>query len=302
MIKMKKTIILLLMLTVVLTISGCTFPSIKGLSGTAPSGKTDFVGGTKGVEAEIVSPAEKGKAYLNVPFKIVVKLNNQGESTADGAVCAFGSFSACDCQPFKLEGKRMVENEKIEGEETILTFEGGQVSKEEIEGTSHFVTAKTRYKYKTYGIITACVNKDLYSEKKTGCKITSGKSIIKSASSAPISITEVTEELVPETEETAKLIFGIKIKNLGKGNLYSLGADKTQCESPTTGLQNRVNVDLVNAPGKVTCNQAELKKDEATTHCTVENVKLLGESYEPEITIELEYAYETIDSNQFEVA
>ncbi len=300
---MKKTIITLLTIFL-LVVSGCTFSNMKlKLPGSTPSGKEDFAGGSKGLESEIVSPAENGKAYLNMPFKIVVKLNNDGESAAEGATCAFGSFSACECKTFTLEGKRRVEKEKLEGEKETLTFEGGQASKEEIEGASHFVTAKTRYSYKTYGIIKACVKKDVYSEEKGECQVISGKNIVKSVSSAPVSIAEVTEEMIPEeNEETAKLVFGIKIKNVGKGNLYPLDGEKTQCETTAQETRNRINVRMINAPGKATCNQAELKKEgEATTHCTVENVKILGEGYEPEITLELEYAYETIDSNKFEV-
>jgi hypothetical protein len=300
---MKKTIIILLAISL-LIISGCTFSSMKiKLPGSTPSGKEDFAGGSKGLESSIVSPAEAGKAYLNTPFKIVIQLNNEGESAAEGTTCAFGSFSTCECKTFTLQGKRRVEAEKLEGEKETLTFEGGQASKEEIEGTSHFVTAKTRYNYKTYGIITACVKKDVYSEETGECKIMPGKNVVKSVSSAPVSIAEVTEEMIPEADgETAKLVFGIKIKNLGKGNIYPLDGDKTQCETTYQEIKNRINVRMINAPGKATCNEAELKKEgEATTHCTVENVKILGESYEPEITLELEYAYETIDSNKFEV-
>jgi len=300
---MKKTSIILLTIFL-LIISGCTFSTIKTtIPGTAPSGKEDFVGGSKGLESEIVSPAESGKAFLNTQFRIAVQLNNEGEATAEGVTCAFGSFSPCECKTFLLEGKRRVEKEKIEGEKEVLTFEGGQLSKEETEGSSHFVTAKTRYKYNTYGIIKTCIKKDVYSEEKGGCQVISGRNIIKSVSSAPVSIIEVTEEIIPEeNEETAKLIFGIKIKNIGKGNIYPLEEDKSQCETPVQETNKRVNVRMINAPGKAVCNQAELKKEgEATTHCTVENVKLLKESYESEITIELEYAYETIDSNKFEV-
>ncbi len=299
-IKMKKTIIILTILLII--ISGCQFPGVKLPGGSGPSGKEDFAGGPKGIEAEIVNPVENGKAYTNVPFKIVVRVSNEGESAAEGATCAFGSFSACECQNFRLEGKRMIEKEKLEGEEEILTFEGGQVSKEETGKASYFVTAKTRYNYKTYGIIDACVKKDVYSEEKGECKVMPGKSIIKSVSSAPISIVEVTEEMIPETEETAKLVFGIKIKNVGKGSIYNLEAGKTECETTAQEARNRVDVRLINAPGRASCNQAELKKEnEAVTHCTVENVKILEEDYKPEITVELEYAYETIDSNKFEV-
>lgn len=300
---MKKTIIILLAISL-LIISGCTFSNLKlNMPGSTPSGKEDFAGGSKGLESAIVSPAESGKAYLNTPFKIVLQLNNEGESTAEGATCAFGSFSACECKTFTLEGKKRVEEEKIAGEEETLTFEGGQVSREEIEGTSHFVTAKTRYNYKTYAIIKACVKKDVYSQETGECNVVSGKNIVKSVSSAPVSIVEVTEEMVPEEDgETAKLIFGIKIKNVGRGNIYPLDESKTQCETTVQETNKRINVRMINAPGKATCNQAELKKEgEATTHCTIENVKVLEESYEPEITLELEYAYETIDSNKFEV-
>ena len=58
---------------------------------------------------------------------------------------------------------------------------------------------------------------------------------------------------------------------------------------------------MINAPGNVVCDTAKLKDDEATVRCTVDNVEVSDESYESEITVELEYAYEIIDSNRFEV-
>src|SRR4030042_1640146 len=109
---MRKTNIILLAIFL-LIVSGCAFSSMKlKLPGSTPSGKEDFAGGSKGLESEIVSPVESGKAYLNVPFRIVIQLNNEGESAAEGATCTFGSFSACECKTFALEGKRRGEKEK----------------------------------------------------------------------------------------------------------------------------------------------------------------------------------------------
>jgi len=298
---MKKIILILIILVL---ISGCVkIPKLKlpGSSQTT-TGKSDFIGGTKGIEAGILSPIEGGKIYSTQPLNVVVGVTNEGESESEGTTCISGlnkkyfpGFWGCECQDFTLEGRRLIEGERLEGEEEQLTFEIGTINPEGLEGST--VTSKTRYDYKTYGIIKACVKKDAYSEE--GCKIT-GKNMIKSASSAPVGIVEVTEDIISETEETAKIIFNIKLKNSGKGKLYSLDEDKDQCETPVD-LKKNINLRLINAPGRSHCNTVELKKDEATAQCTITNVKVLGESYEPEITVELEYSYETIDSNIFEV-
>lgn len=309
---MKKIIILLIVL---LLVAGCVKLSdikgkIPGLSSTTTAGKKDFIGGTKGVTTQIISPAEGGKIYSSQPFNIAVKLNNEGEAQARGATCTFGSFLDCDCQEFTLEGKRKMEGESLEGEWKTLTFEKGMIVKEEEGPASFFVTAETRYNYKTYGIIKACVKKDVYS--KEGCQISPEKNMIKSASSAPIIISEVKQEIIPEAEETVKLIFNIKIKNEGKGDVYLMDREKAQCGASDTSPQERktINVKMINAPGKAICKTAELREDktkkltkyETTTSCEVTGVQAPSETYEPEITLELEYAYETIDSNKFEVA
>lgn len=287
---MKKIIIALIIL---LLIAGCVkLPNIPGKLPGQTTGKKDFVGGTKGVEAEIVSPAEGGKIYLDMPFNVAVRVTNEGEAKAEGTTCIFGSFTECECQDFVLEEKRKSEGEKPEGEEKIIVFEGGKIEEKE----EAFITAKTRYDYKTYGITTACVKKDAYS--KEGCQISGN--IMKSASSAPVTIQEVKEEIITETaEERAKIILTIKIEDSGKGELYGLDEDKAQCE--TQDMKKEINVRLVNAPGRSTCNPAQIREGEATTKCVIEDVRLLDESYESEITLELEYVYETIDTNKFEV-
>ena len=301
---MKKIIILIAAL---LVISGCipTFSGIKEKIPGQPTGKTDFIGGTKGIEIEILNPLEGGKAYSDQPFNIAVRVSNKGESYSEGTTCVSGlntkyfpGFSGCDCQDFMLEGKRKIEEKQSEGEEETLIFETGQITTGELKNFA--VTASTRYEYKTFGIIKACIKKDAYS--KEGCQISPQKNILKSASSAPLTIEKVTQEIIPETDETSTIIFNINLKKSGKGDLYSMDEDMSQCENPQD-LKRKINLRLINAPGRSTCDPAELRKgkDEVTAHCTVNNVKVLGESYESEITLELEYAYETIESNKFEV-
>ncbi|MBM3199311.1 hypothetical protein FJZ53_00115 [Candidatus Woesearchaeota archaeon] len=298
---MNKKLIIIISLVAIL-ILGC--PGIKlklpGKSTTA-SGKQDFIGGPKGVDAEVVYPLQGGKAYLAQPFRISVKAVNNGESDSDGKVCAFGSFSQCECQPFTLKSRTRVDKEKLEGEQATVTFETGKISQENLVGSSHFVTARTRYKYNTYGIATACVKKDSYS--KEGCQLTPAKNILKSVSSAPLAIQEVNEAITPsEGGESVDLSFTIKIKNIGTGDVYNV-ANTLDCKTEdSSGGDKKIGIRMLNAPGRATCTPVELKKEgDATTHCTINGVKLSTDDYETEITIELEYAYETVDSNTFEV-
>lgn len=301
---MKKIIILLIIL---LLISGCipSLPGIKlpGLPGKTPvGGKTGFIGGNKGMEAEILKPMEGEKISASQPFEIVVKVSNEGESEAKGHTCIsglnqkyFSGFSGCDCQEFELKGKELVEEERLEGEEEKLVFDIGSITPVE----KATVTAKTRYSYKTYGIMKACIKKDAYSEE--GCKVLN-QNMITSASSAPLGIVEVKESIRAQ-EDTAELVFDIKMKESGKGNLYGLEASMDQCETPKD-LKRKIAVRMLNVErlGSAYCGQAELNKEgEATAQCTIKNVKVSDESYEAPVTIELEYAYETIESNIFEV-
>lgn len=301
---MKKIIILIV---ISLFISGC-IPDLSGIKmpglpgKKTVGGKKAFSGGTLGIESEILRPIEGEKVHSSQPLEIVVKLSNKGETDSEGVTCISGlnkkyftDFSGCDCQESEpLEGKKKVGGETQEGEEERLIFDIGAI--QPVEKAT--ITAKTRYKYITYGIITACIKKDAYSEE--GCEIL-GKNMITSASSAPLGIVEVTED-IRATDDTAKMTFNIKLKETGKnGDLYGLDEDMDQCETPKDLKQN-IKVELINAPGSSSCGSVELDKEgEATAQCTVDNVKVFTESYETPITLKLEYAYETIDSNIFEV-
>lgn len=314
---MMKKIIIIIAILALLLFSGCaTLSKIKlpGMPGTVTEGRKDFIGGIKGIEAEIINPREGGKVYATQQqrFQVAVEISNEGESKAEGTTCISGlnekffpGFSGCDCQDFMLEGKR--KDGEQEEEKEILTFEGGKIQTEGLTEDPIPVTARTIYEYKTFGIIKACVKKDDYSE---DCKITPETNIRKSVSSAPVSIEKVTQNIIPVTDETIELRFNIEIKNIGKGDVYSLEEDKTQCR--TLDLKRKINVKMANAPGQAICDPVEMRttskagiigteKDEAIAHCTVKNVRLPRRSYESEITVILEYAYETIDSNQFEV-
>jgi len=300
---MRKIIIISLIL--LLFIAGCKFSDIKEKVPvkTTTKGKADFVGGTKGTEVQIVSPVKDGKAYVNQPFQIAIKVSNEGETETEGTICVSGlnpkyflGFTGCDCQDFALEGQTKLEGETIEGEDEILTFEGGEVVAGDLKKFT--VTSTTRYDYKTYGIIKACVKKEAYSDE--GCQISPTTNVVKSASSAPITISKITEEIIPQSDDSINMIFNIEISNSGRGDIFSLDASKSECEASEDD-EKIIELRLINAPGRAICDPVKLREDEAIARCTVTDVEVFEESYEPEITLELEYAYEIIDSNKFEV-
>ncbi|MCG2718571.1 MAG: hypothetical protein L6408_07045, partial [Nanoarchaeota archaeon] len=266
--------------------------------------KSDFIGGNEGITPEIMTPIEDGKVYSTQPFQIAVKVTNEGESQSDGSVCIsglnpkyFSGMANCECDSFSLEGKRRIEDEQLEGEEEILTFEGGEVMSGDLKNFA--VSATTRYDYKTYGILQTCIKKEAYS--KEGCQITPTKNIVKSASSGPVTISKVTQEIIPSDSETVTLILSIDIKNAAKGDVFDLEDNKEECKASQEGTQPSINVRLINAPGRGICDPVKLRDGEATARCMVDSVEASDESYESEITVELEYAYEIIDSNRFEV-
>ena len=138
---MKKIIIIL----IALLLTGCVpkLPELPWLPGKTTTGKADFIGGTKSIEAEIIKPAEGGKVYANQPFNVIVRVSNEGESEAEGTTCISGlnkkyfpGFSGCECQDFKLEGKRRIEGERLEGEEEQLKFDIGTIKTEELDSDS----------------------------------------------------------------------------------------------------------------------------------------------------------------------
>ncbi len=298
----------LLIFVALIFISGCSFdiskinfPFIGG--GTPISGKGQFIGGSSGIKSEIVKPSEGGRVRADSEFNINVKVENQGEGKAEGSTCLIGTgYSGCDCQQFSLEGKKLIDGQKLSGEKETLKYSWGLIYEGLEKQTSYVVTAITRYHYMTYGAIRACINYDLDSD--GGCKFDPEENIIKSASSGPIGIVKVTQQIDPESgnDDLLRLTLDITLKHIGDGNLYGLDQSLEECRTPEN-VKKVVNINLINAPGRVQCDPAEFRpgKKEAKAQCVVNDVRVSGGSFETEITIELEYAYETIDSNKFEV-
>jgi len=316
---MKRIILLVLVLVF---ISGCTLGEIRSKLPFMPSStvtvRDGFIGGDKGIKSEIISPSKNGVAYLNQPLRVDVSVINEGESESEGTVCIWGlnrnyftGFSGCECMDFSsLREVRMRDKEKLDGGKEVVTFDVGDIGEGESELNEFVVTARTRYEYKTFGLIKPCIKKDLYSEE--GCDFSESKNILKSVSSAPLKITEVTHNKVSSTDSTLDLRVDIKMKNSGNGNVYELNRGMDSCEIDPD-LKMKVDVSLLNSPASFTCNSAEIRKDssdnllglgedEGIASCTIRDIELADEGYEiDDLIVQLEYVYETITTNGFQV-
>lgn len=301
---MKKVIVISLILLIL--VSGCAYKEkLPGLPTPGKASSKEFISGDKGITIEMLSPVDKSKVYTNIPFKIRVKVLNEGEASAEGAVCAFGlpqkyfpSISGCTCQSFTLNGRQVLAGEKTEAKEEAFELGTSNVNKEDM--TNFILTTSTKYDYNTYAVIKACIKKDVSSE---GCKLSPERNILEAVSSAPIQIVKATQDLIPTSEQDATLSLNIEIQNKGDGHLYDLDSSKEDCELKSKeDLEKNIEIDLVNAPGQSHCSPVRLEDKKGTAHCTVKGIKIRDYDYEPEITIKLKYAYETIKSTSFEVA
>jgi hypothetical protein len=307
-------------LFVLVLLVGCSInPKIKGFSkftknlpGMPKIGEDKtglFYEGSKGVEFEIIRPSEEH--YYDSPFYVRVYLSNKGMSDAGGEICLYGldediflDFDSCTCERFSLGGVSYVGEQKKEGDDYTFEFGPYEIDDSIIEfyekkdsyikeSDEFVITSSVIYDYQTYGVIEACIRKDI--NDKEGCSY-KNKDMLKGVSGAPIQITSVKEEIIPSGGGDYKLIFDVEIKNKGNGFV----TDDGECGS--LGKDGSIKVKLLNVPSRVKeveCKDVKLKDDKAVAHCVIDEVE--GKDYKTDITIILNYNYKEIKSKKLKV-
>lgn len=307
---MKKIFFLFVIL---LFFSGCAslasissiFKNIPGLNIQPSVGGKSFVGGTDSIKINILQPPEKGKISKEVPLRVSVNLKNNGEAKADGQVCVtglsqevFGGSNPCECQEFSLKGKARYQDEITEGDQSTYNFDEGQPTIGEFTLNDFSVTAIARFDYKTYAAVEGCIKKNILTS--SDCKPKQDARLI-GVSSAPMQITSVVQELLSTSENEYTMTLFIEAAHRGTGNFFGTSLNKNACNEEDSNINKRVEVKLVNAPGRFTCTPFVFKnkEDKATTTCTITGVQ--ARDYKPLINIELSYVYELRESSNFEV-
>jgi hypothetical protein len=307
---LKRIIVLFVLLVFV---SGCSsldslsslFKNLPGIKTITPGGGgVSFIGGTNSITLSIMQPPEKGKVSKDIPLKVVVNLKNDGEALAEGMACItglnpdiFDASEGCKCEEFSLKSRSRSQGEKGEGESRTINFDAGNINLNEYIANDFSVTSIVRYNYMTYAAIESCVTKDVFNSKD--CKTRQDARIV-GVSSAPIQISSVSQELLSTGEEEYTMSLFIEVAHKGDGRFFDKSASKDAC-SDDENVNKRIDVKLYNAPGSVTCGPLIIKKNEekGTATCTIKGIS--ARDYKTLINIELSYAYELRDSNNFEV-
>ncbi len=122
------------------------------------------------------------------------------------------------------------------------------------------------------------------------------------------------ENSIPLSDNLVTIIFRIEVDNVGDGNLWDLQRVNEQCVpfTPIDEDKKKIKTNIIRFPvsADLQCQEVKLdENDEAIITCEAKQVSLLNsqgiylfdEDYKPEVIFELEYAYETRESNTFNI-
>lgn len=281
------------------------FKNFPGIGTTPAGGGKSFVGGKASITVNILQPPEGGKISKDVPLRVSVNLKNDGEAAAEGQVCVTGldaetfqEAESCKCDDFSLKGKAKYGDETTDSEDVTKNFDEGNPTMDEYTVNDFSVTSIVRYNYKTYASVEGCVAKDILKSKD--CKPRQDARVL-GVSSAPLQVTSVSQELLSTSEDSYSMTLIIEVAHVGSGQFFATSISKDACSSEEN-INKAVDVKLRNAPGISSCSTLTMKNDEnkGTATCTITGVN--ARDYKPMMDIELSYAYEVRESNNFQVA
>jgi hypothetical protein len=300
----KKFIILALVLIGLVLVSGC---STKKAVETGPA--SAFIGGTDGLVMSFVQDAPPAEYPQQVPFDVIINVENKGESTVSADAAKFyivlGGISTTaygidnPLQPLEeLQGKQLIQKTTTPGGVTQATFSS--------DGSPSFpgsqpqkITATLCYPYITQVQGTVCITPSLARQTVGGaqlCTVTGSKTVY--SSGAPVKITSLSESATSSAGKITGFRFTMFVKDEGPGTAY-LG---TTCP-PTLGDANRVKVisaKLINLDKDLDCGKAATDAGVLITGdnggvitCTVEGLSsqdISGE-FEDVLVMQLSYGY-----------
>ncbi len=287
---MRKLIFLLLALAL---LSGCiTLQQTLFTSTKVPQESTSGY-----ISQEIIFPKEGDQLQSSLPFHPTVRLTNSGPFESDGQVCisgldssAFRGFSGCECNTFNMQKE----------ERTFLpeNVDFGAYSILNEEPQDYTITSITRYKYKSVAKVKMCV-------KDNADEMALCSSELLSTKDGPLRITSVEQASVPISDSEVALSFSINVEKRAEGDVWDVNAVQERCR-PEREIRRNVRVKINGLPfGSGQCGEKLFDKDEANIKCPIGEISLegrsFGENYNPEIEVELDYAFETRASNRFSV-
>ena len=304
----KATIIILLFAT--LLIAGCAqLPGLPKKSGPG------IIATTQSITVEVKNPRSDEPVSGNYEFSPIIEAFNSGGADSEGVVCisglsedTFRGFIGCECQDFNVYA------DEADGE-TSQELEFGPYPITANEQKEELMTAATRYTYETKAQAKACIKKDVYS--KTGCLVTNianqKRDLMTGSTSGAIKITKITENIIPVDESLVTLAFNVEVEKARTGDIYDYDKAGYQTCRSEEKQSKLITGEISGLPqGGIECTEAELdEKGTGTLVCEAENLRLFdsrgnflfsGDSYEPDIEVNIRYGYEQISTIKFSVA
>ena len=182
-----------------------------------------------------------------------------------------------------------------QGGEQVIDFGNARYNQIIVNSQDFTIRARVCYPYQTKALVDVCITPLIAKEGDKGVCTIDGQKIKESdISSAPVQVTEVTEEI----RGSDQVRFNIGIENKGKGNVF---LPDTTCEQTEEGatrvaMVDKLEVDVLN-PSEVQC---DFRTSELSSRGIVElngGKTVLScfttatDSYEEKLNIRLNYVY-----------
>lgn len=239
----KKYLILVL---IILLISGC-----KGGGKKYPVTSVDIYKGTDGITAKFFNVPDEvfeGSEERESSFRVNVELENKGAypEKKEGFVGYLALGIEEDYMEVKTDGwiekkpiTKILDNKKANfqlkgktienplGDKGIVSVDVNAKKIRENQSERHDtdVLMTVCYKYQTKAVPTVCIDTTQYAfkEKEKSCVV---KDIILNSQGAPIAVTKIETEMLPEKAKEVKPMFLIYIENKGNGEVVNIKKEK----------------------------------------------------------------------------
>lgn len=282
-------ILLPIMIIAVFAVSGCL-----GKTGTAA-----FVGGTDGLTMSFQDLPPT--VFANVPFNLVVLVQNAGESFMQEGEAKFTLNNALQFgispntatvkNAYNLTAAKRINNTIIPGRtepiswgQTVFTGQGGAPLTEQQPVP---LAVYACYPYSTKMLAMACAARSA-----KGCQPVADKPV--QSSGAPIQITKLSQVAQSIDNNTILLSFSIEIANEGKGDVYA-SSFSTICPNPSANIQNFVNITSIvfgNTTYPIDCrsgSSVSLSDGKGSTTCKITIPTKVD--FEDELFVTFNYTY-----------
>jgi|SRR3989344_2860622 len=262
---MKKTFVIILLLAALLLIAGCGGSKTQVVKG-------GFIGGSNGVTAKITMEPSNEILDNNIqPFRIVLNLENSGESRID-TNNLIATLDGIDLDAYQIQQKdgtsrNIAPLEKLRSEsgkilpasQDLVIFEG-QYKNDIPADKTEDLTVNFCYKYETVSVGDSCLVKEptLFVQNPK-CKINEQKVV--SNSGSPVKVTLMNQRPTGAHE----ISFDLHFENVGKGGVFSNDLlAKGKCSDPHTSditLKNKiaVKVEFPDSNPTIKCNRFDDK-------------------------------------------